>query len=116
MPWFAQLTDRPTLSYWTVAEFSSAAAMQERIGRIATDRRLLAEQHFDAWLTTIEHWPVLRTDFELARDFIRRGRAKLRTPDALHLAIARRLDAEIATLDGGLADAARDVGVLVAAI
>jgi uncharacterized protein len=111
LAWLGQLSQRPTVSYWTVAEFSSAAAGQERVGQIDANRRQLAEQNFDAWLLALEQSPVLRADFELARDLIRRGQSRLRTPDALHLAVAGRLGARLATLDTAMAGAASLAGL-----
>lgn len=109
--WLGGLTAAPGLSAWTVTEFSSAAASQERRRQITADQRRVAEQGFDAWLLAIEQSPVLRVDFELARRMVRRDQAKVRAPDALHLAIASRLGARIATLDPGMAEAARNAGL-----
>ncbi|HEY1753400.1 MAG TPA: type II toxin-antitoxin system VapC family toxin [Caulobacteraceae bacterium] len=111
LTWLGRTSDAPVLSYWTIAEFSSAAALLERVGQITRDRRLLAEQNFDAWTTSVERAPVVRVDFEVARDLIRHGRAALRTPDALHLAVARRLGATLATLDAGMGTAALAAGL-----
>ena len=52
-------------------------------------------------------------DVRLADAYVRRFDLGLRTPDALHLAIARRLDATLVTLDPRLAIAARELGVAV---
>jgi predicted nucleic acid-binding protein len=114
--WFRTLSEAPTVSHWTAAEFSSAAAIQERIGQIDRDQRLLAEQGLDVWLLAVEQAAVLRADFELARDLIRYGPGKLRAPDALHVAIARRIGARLATLDVAMHDAALDAGLALEAI
>ena len=45
--------------------------------------------------------------------YARRFDLRLRAPDALHLVIARRLDATLVTLDRRLATAARDMGIAV---
>jgi hypothetical protein len=47
----------------------------------------------------------------LAGVFVRRFDLALRVPDALHLAIARRLDVALVTLDRRLATAAGELGV-----
>ena len=52
-------------------------------------------------------------DVRLADAYVRRFDLGLRTPDALHLAIAHRLDATLLTLDRRLATAARELGVAV---
>ncbi len=64
----------------------------------------------------VEQAPVLRADFEFARDLIRRGQTRVRAPDALHLAVARRLGARVATLDATMAGAARDAAVALETI
>jgi predicted nucleic acid-binding protein len=53
------------------------------------------------------------TDARLAYIYARRFDLGLRAPDALHLAIARRLDATLVTLDRRLVAAAREVGIAV---
>lgn len=111
--WLGAANEAVTVSHWTVTEFSSAAARQERMGQISPDDRLGAEQNFDAWLLAVEQASVLRTDFEVARDLLRTGPTRLRAGDALHVAVARRLGARVATLDAVMADAAQAVGLAV---
>jgi predicted nucleic acid-binding protein len=69
-----------------------------------------AEAAFDAWVTRAEPAAVVVSDFEAARSLIRSDRVRLRTPDALHLAIARRLACRLATLDRAMSDAALGIG------
>lgn len=114
--WLSTVSEAPTLSHWTATEFSSAATGQERMGRITRDRRLVAEQNFDGWLLAIEQAPVISVDFALARDFLRRGIPRLRAGDALHLAVARRLGARVATLDAVMTDAALAIGLALETI
>jgi uncharacterized protein len=45
---------------------------------------------------------------------LRRLDVNLRTPDALHIAIAQRLEATLVTFDWGMAAAARPLGMAVA--
>jgi hypothetical protein len=116
LTWLGRLRETPGLSHWTVTEFSSAAASQERRRQITPKERLVAEQGFDAWLLAIEQAPVLRADFEFAREMVRRDQAKVRAPDALHLAVAKRLGARVATLDAGMAETALGVGLALEAI
>jgi uncharacterized protein len=57
---------------------------------------------------------IAASDARLACVYARRFDLGLRAPDAaLHLAIARRLDATLATLDRRLATAARELGITV---
>jgi predicted nucleic acid-binding protein len=51
-------------------------------------------------------------DIRLAGVFVRRFDLALRVPGALHLAIARRLDVALVTLDRRLATAAGELGVV----
>jgi uncharacterized protein len=48
--------------------------------------------------------------------FLRRLDLPLRTPDALNVAIARRIRAELATFDTGMAKSARALGCQVVAV
>jgi uncharacterized protein len=50
-------------------------------------------------------------DVRLAAAYVRRFDLALRAPDALHLAVAERLDVPLVTLDRRLATAARELGV-----
>jgi len=52
-------------------------------------------------------------DARLAYAYVRRFDLMLRTPDALHLAIAARFDASIVTLDRRMERAARELGITV---
>jgi uncharacterized protein len=54
---------------------------------------------------------VHAVDVRLAGIYVRRFDLGLRAPDAVHIAIARRLDATLVTLDRRLAAAARELGV-----
>ena len=53
------------------------------------------------------------SDIRLAAAYVRRFDLALRAPDALHLAVAGRLDVPLGTLDRRLATAARELGVAV---
>jgi len=97
-----------------VAEFSSAVARRVRM-------REFTLQQAAAVLSTHDEWPtrsarrveIATADLALATAYIRRFDLSLRTPDALHLAIAHRLDAALFTFDRGLAAAARGLGMEV---
>ena len=60
-----------------------------------------------------------RSAVELAKDWrsdriLRRLDINLRTPDAIHIAIARRVDATLVTFDQQVAESARALGMAVA--
>jgi uncharacterized protein len=69
---------------------------------------------FDAWRAAMSS-PVdmAASDARLAYIYARRFDLALRAPDALHLAIVRRLDVALVTLDRRLAAAARELGEAV---
>ena len=70
---------------------------------------------FDAWRTAISSPVDLQAvDALLAGTYVRRFDLMLRAPDALHLAIARRVDATLVTLDRRMAGAAEELGISVA--
>lgn len=99
-------TDR-WISHWTLAEFASATAFKLR-GRqtdaaTAARARELFRQFAASVLTVVD---VLREDFaEAARLCEITPAPGLRTPGALHLAVARRLGLVMVTLDNALAAA-----------
>lgn len=105
------------ISDLTSAEFASALSLQHRRGKLAGEqaRRLLSA--FDNWreLET-ERMEVLPSDVRGAEAIIRRLDNPLRTADAMHLVIARRLGATLATFDQAMARAAPDLGVPLATL
>lgn len=69
---------------------------------------------FDAWLAQMPtRMEIAAADIVLATTYLRRFDLALRTPDALHLAIARRLGATLVTFDRAMAAAARALGMAV---
>ena len=102
------------VSEFSIAETSSAVS---RLFRMKQHSRQEAEQLFldiDRWVEATALLVDIRSsDFARATDLVRDLGLKLRAPDALHLAIAERLDARLVTLDRNLAAAARAVGASV---
>lgn len=90
------------------AESCSAVARRIRTGQLADEDAMSAWRRLDqmraSWLPSL---PLLPTDIATAEALIRRLDLKLRAPDAIHLAVAARLEATLLTFDAGLADAAR---------
>lgn len=101
-----------TVSDLARAEFSSAIALAVRSGRVSTEAARTVLTRCDEWAD--DHaWTVdtAREDFTVATSLIRRFDLGLRTPDALHIAIARRLGAALLTFDTRMHAAALSLGV-----
>lgn len=96
------------------AEYSSAMARLVRISAITPDEARIYCETFDQWQDHAARCiGVEQADFRAATQFIRRLDLPLRAPDALHIAIARRLGARLATFDRQMAAAATRLGVSV---
>lgn len=102
-----------TLSTWSLAETTSVFARRLRNNEITEARRLKAEAALDIWAERVRLDRVTDRDIVSARRLVSTSPSALKAPDALHLAIVMRIGAELATLDGGLAKAARAFGVPV---
>jgi hypothetical protein len=82
---------------------------------------LLSEADASARLADFDAWPaamsslvdIAASDARLAYMYARRFDLRLRAPDALHLAIVRRLDVALVTLDRRMAATARELGMAV---
>ncbi len=97
------------------AEFSSAMSRRIRDGSISRTAAESILSRFDIWIAEAARREVIvRADFAAATAFIRRFDLGLRTPDALHIAIAQRLGATLFTFDASMAAAATALGVTLA--
>ena len=75
---------------------------------MSADSAAIALDDFAHWRFDTTSEAVIETSvIRLAHLFVRRFDTQLRTPDALHLALARRLGATLATFDVGAARAAQ---------
>jgi predicted nucleic acid-binding protein len=102
-----------TISRWTLTEFASAAAFKIRNGQTdeATTQQALGKLRTivaDGGLSVAE---VIAADFERAAQFCTAHACGLRTPDALHAAIAARLKQTVLTSDLGLAKGCQYHGI-----
>ncbi|MBF0461339.1 MAG: type II toxin-antitoxin system VapC family toxin [Magnetococcales bacterium] len=102
------------VSHWTCVEFSSLLAREVRMGSLAGPEALGADSRFGEMLAqSFIVLPLVRGDFDLAREYLRNYATGLRAGDALHLAIAhnnRRVQA-IYTLDKAMAKAGLLLGL-----
>ena len=70
---------------------------------------------FDSWvMRSAQQIHIVTADIAIATMYLRRLDFPLRTPDALHVAIARCLDSTLVTFDRQMAVAARAFGAAVA--
>jgi len=102
-----------------ISDFA-AAEVVSAISRLLRMRLLTEEEgstrlaDFDAWRAAASSAADMHAaDARLAYAYVRRFDLRLRAPDALHLAIARRLDAALVTLDRRMSAAAKELGVAV---
>ena len=103
------------ISDFAAAEVASALSRLVRMRLLGTADASSALKDFEIWRATrASAVDVQPADARLAYAYVRRFDLKLLAPDALHLAIVRRLGTTLVTLDGRLADAARELGTPVA--
>lgn len=99
------------ISAWTLTEMASVGGIKQRTGAIDAETRQQALGNFQRFasthLVTVEIEPA---DFRTAAVLIESPSA-LRSGDALHLAIARRLSAPLASIDRRLCTAADTLGL-----
>lgn len=99
------------------AEFASAIARRVRSRLLTPDDARATLADFDSWtVRAVGRVDTTSADIAAAAAYLRRLDLNLRTPDAVHLAIAQRLDAEVATFDERMASCAQALGVRVASL
>ena len=102
------------VSDFTAAEVASALSRLVRMALLSDADASARLSDFDAWRAAMSlPVDIAASDARLAYIYARRFDLRLRASDALHLAIARRLDATLVTLDRRLATAACELGVAV---
>lgn len=109
----AWLVERPSLiiSGWALTEFGAVVRRQARMARLSRQGVADAEALLGRLAADPAAFrPVLAEDVVAAQHLVR-DLEPLRAPDAVHLAIAIRLNFPIATFDQGLATAAVAAGI-----
>jgi predicted nucleic acid-binding protein len=102
------------VSDFAAAEVASALSRLVRTGRLQASDGEAGLADFDVWRAAMARPAEVHPgDVRLAGAYVRRFDLALRAPDALHLAIVRRLDATLITLDQRLATAGRELGIVV---
>lgn len=105
------------ISDFASAEFASVLGVRCRTKAISVPQGKAALANFDAWVgvnaVAVE---CSSADIRAAEAMLRRFDLTLRTPDAVHIALAKRMNAELVTLDERMAASARALGVPLAAV
>lgn len=110
--WVASFEGRLIVSEFAASEASSGILKLVRMKLLSAGDATAALSDFDAWRFAVtETIGIGDSDFRAAHLLVRRFETKLRAADAIHLAIARRLDAALVTRDHTLRDAATLLGV-----
>ena len=116
--WFDQQPNESlSLSHWVLTEVSGALSLKVRTGALPLSQRtevLSTRRAMENGL--FSRIPIRSSAFEAATRMVERHDLNLRSPDALHIAIAQAADCELVTLDKTMAKAAQDLGVSVAMI
>ena len=103
------------VSDFAAAELASAITRRVRTGELGADDARAVFATFDAWTArTAGRAETGAADVAAAAAFLRRLDLTLRTPDALHIAIAQRIAAELLTFDQKMAASARALGTALA--
>jgi len=107
-----QSPTRVVVSDFAAAEFASSVSRKVRMGRLSEPDAREAFATFDIWAArAAERTGVVASDVGAATRFLRRLDLTLRTADAINIAIAQRLEAELASFDQKMIESAALLGV-----
>lgn len=109
--------DAPVIvSDLTMAEFASVVARRHRIEALTRTEAEAAIRQGNAWTGLhANKLAMTSTDLRQATTWIESLELPLRTPDAIHLAIALRVRAQIVTFDQQMARCASSLGIPILA-
>lgn len=111
-----RLPPRIVVTDFAQAEFAAVLGAELRRGDVSRERAAIILDAFDGWIAArADAEPVTSADIALATRRLRRLDLTLRTPDALHLAVAARPGVPVATFDLGTETAARRRGIAITA-
>jgi predicted nucleic acid-binding protein len=103
------------VSDFAATEFASAIARRVRMNELTRAEGRTAFSTFDSLSSSvIERVESAPADLKAAETFIRRLDLTLRAPDALNIAIAKRIGAILMTFDDKMRTCAQTLGVQVA--
>jgi uncharacterized protein len=109
-----ELRDIVVISSFTAAEFAVVIARRVRTRELSANDARTAFSNFDDWCAR----DTLRIELEsidvsIAAGLLRRLDLTLRTPDALHIAMAQRVGTSLLTFDKAMGSCAKSLGVPV---
>lgn len=110
--WLAR-AEATVVSRWTIAEFSSALSRLRKMAVIDGSEHQAAELAFDTWITLLGPPVAITEDDLIEARYLCRENGSIRTPDALHIGVVRRMGLELATFDREQAETAKRYGVVV---
>jgi predicted nucleic acid-binding protein len=100
------------VSDFAAAEFASVVARFVRTAELTAEAARQIFTDFDAWIArSAQSETTTAADVSAAESFLRRLDLTLRTPDAVHIAIAQRFGAALATFDNGMGSSAEALGL-----
>jgi len=106
--WLGEAQDGLLVSDFAALEFAAVVSRQLRMGRMDVAPADAALTLFDDWTARMtRRAATTAVDVTEAEHIVRDFALKLAGPDALHLAMASRHNAQLITLDARLAEAAR---------
>jgi len=105
--WFERNETELLVSDFSTVEFASVVSRLVRTGKLSNTAAQNSLATFDTWLETgIVLEQIGERDLAAAANLVRDFQTKLSAPDAIHLAVARRMGAVLITFDLRLATAA----------
>jgi predicted nucleic acid-binding protein len=106
--------ETPIVSDFAGIELASAVSRRVRAKALAPDDARQVFETFDGWLNRGVQREELRSeDVATADGYLRRLDLTVRAPDALHIAMAQRLDATLLSFDEKMVAVAGSLGVRV---
>jgi predicted nucleic acid-binding protein len=103
------------VSDFAAAEFASAIAREVRTRDMTHREARIAFSGFDTWMVRVaQRVEIGPPDVKAAEAILRRLDLKLRTPDAINIAIAQRIGAALFTFDNAMMKNARALGTPMA--
>ncbi|PAT37092.1 type II toxin-antitoxin system VapC family toxin [Vandammella animalimorsus] len=112
MQWYERTPDALISSPWLHTELCSALSVKQRARQLSPAAARKAYAQGLEVLADTQSVDITPADFDTAATLCADARARLRAPDALHLAVAARSGCQaLATLDADMQKAARKLGL-----